>query len=156
MAEYQGLLTARPGQRWAVVVSRFNRRVTDRLLAGALDTLSRHGVRPEAVDVVWVPGSFEIPAAVRRLTERSYAAIITLGAIIRGETPHFDFIAGATTAALAELNRTAPMPVIFGILTTNTVEEAENRADGKMGNKGAEAAAAALEMADLLASLAGA
>ncbi len=151
MAEYQGFLTTHSGQRWAIVVSRFNQRVTDRLLEGAVDTLIRHGAAADAIDVFWTPGAFEVPNMVHFLGEgnKKYAAIITLGAIVRGDTPHFDFIASSTTASLADLNRHSTIPVIFGILTCDTMAQAEDRADGKAGNKGGEAALAAIEMADL-------
>jgi 6,7-dimethyl-8-ribityllumazine synthase len=151
VAEHQGFLMTHPGQRWAVVVSRFNQRVTDRLLEGAVDTLVRHGAQAEAVDVFWTPGAFEIPSLVNHLLSngKKYAAVIALGAIVRGETPHFDYIASSTTASLAELNRHSTTPVIFGVLTCDTMEQAEERSDGKAGNKGAEAALAAIEMADL-------
>ncbi len=144
-----------PGQRWAVVVSRFNQRVTDRLLEGAVDTLVRHGAPAETVDVFWTPGAFELPNMTRYLltNAKKYAAVIALGAIVRGETPHFDYIASSTTASLAELNRHSTTPVIYGVLTCDTMEQAEERADGKSGNKGAEAALAAIEMADLYCRL---
>jgi 6,7-dimethyl-8-ribityllumazine synthase len=149
VAEHQGFLMTHPGQSWAIVVSRFNQRVTDRLLEGAVDTLIRHGVATEDVDVFWVPGAFEIPNLVNHLSARKYSAIITLGAIVRGETPHFNFIASSTAAAIADLTRHSAIPVIFGILTCDTMAQAEDRADGKSGNKGTEAALAAIEMADL-------
>lgn len=154
MAEYQGLLNAAGEGRWALVVSRFNRRITDRLQAGATDQLVRHGAPAEAIDVFYVPGAWEIAGVARRLTSRPYRAIITLGAVIRGETPHFDYVAANMAAAIMDLSKTSPIPVIFGVLTCNTMAEAEDRADGKAGNKGAEAAAAAIEMADLYRQLA--
>lgn len=153
MAEYQGFLKTHQGQRWAVVVSRFNQRVTDRLLEGALDQLIRHGVPADSVDVFWVPGALEISGLIKRLLRRRYSAIIALGAIIRGETAHFEYVAANAAASIAELARTSDTPVIFGVLTCNTMEEADNRADGKAGNKGAEAALAAIEMADLYRQL---
>ncbi|PSR37836.1 MAG: 6,7-dimethyl-8-ribityllumazine synthase [Sulfobacillus thermosulfidooxidans] len=149
MSEHQGFLTTYSSQSWAIVVSRFNQRVTDRLLEGAVDTLIRHGVPADNIDVFWVPCAFEIPNLVNRLVNQKYAAIITLGAIVRGETPHFDFIASAATSAIADLARHSPMPIIFGVLTTDTMAQAEDRADGKSGNKGAEAALSAIEMANL-------
>ncbi|MBX5467021.1 MAG: 6,7-dimethyl-8-ribityllumazine synthase [Firmicutes bacterium] len=149
MAEYQGYLKTHQGQRWAIVVSRFNQRITDRLLEGAVDQLIRHGVPAESVDIFWVPGAFEIAGMVKRLLRRRYAAIMALGAIIRGETPHFEYIASATAGALAELARNGEVPVVFGVLTCNSEAEADARSDGKAGNKGAEAALAAIEMADL-------
>ena len=149
MADYQGLLTVHSDQRWAIAVSRFNRRVTDRLLEGAIDQFCRHGVDRHAIDVVYVPGAFELGGVVARLIQRPYAAIIALGAVIRGETPHFDYVAGGAAGALGDLARNGRVPVIFGVLTCNTMAEAEDRADGKAGNKGSEAAVAAIEMADL-------
>lgn len=149
VSEHQGFLTTYPGQSWAIVVSRFNQRVTDRLLEGAVDTLIRHGVPADDVDVFWVPGAFEIPNLVNALSGRKYSAIITLGAIVRGETPHFDFIASSTVGAISDLARHSAIPVIFGVLTCDTMAQAEDRADGKSGNKGAEAALAAIEMANL-------
>lgn len=155
MAEYQGYLKTHPGQRWAIVVSRFNQRVTDRLLEGALDQLIRHGVPAESVDIFWVPGAFEIPGMVKRVMRRRYAAVVALGAVIRGETPHFEYLAAATASALADLARNGETPVVFGVLTCNSEEEADARADGKAGNKGAEAALAAIEMADLYRQVGG-
>lgn len=154
MAEYQGILNTAGEGRWALVVSRFNRRVTERLQAGAIDQLVRHGAAAEAIDVFYVPGSWEIAGVVQKLLDRPYRAVIALGAVIRGETPHFDYVAANTASAIMELSRTAPIPVIFGVLTCNTMAEAEDRADGKAGNKGAEAALAAIEMADLYRRLA--
>lgn len=148
MARIAGDYTARPGDRYAIVVSRFNRSVTEALVEGAVDTLVRHGVDPEAIDVVSVPGAFEIPFAARRLVDR-YQAVVCLGAVVRGETPHFDYVAGQTAAQIAALAASAPVPVIFGVLTCDTMEQARERAGGKAGNKGTEAALAALEMVSL-------
>lgn len=154
MAEYFGRLTIHPGQRWAIVASRFNQRITDRLISGARDALVRHGAESDTIDVFWVPGAFEIPALAERLTARGYAGIITLGAIIRGQTPHFDYVAANTASGIAAVGRQSPVPVVFGVLTCNTMEEADDRAGGKAGNKGADAALTAMEMADLYRSLA--
>jgi 6,7-dimethyl-8-ribityllumazine synthase len=148
MARIAGDYIARPGDRYAIVASRFNRSVTEALVEGAVDTLIRHGVDPDAIDVVNVPGAFEIPFAARRLVGR-YQAILCLGAVVRGDTPHFDFVAGQTAAQIAALAASAPIPVIFGVLTCDTMEQARDRAGGKAGNKGVEAALAALEMVDL-------
>ncbi len=150
MAEYQGFFQMHTGQRWAIVVSRFNQRITDRLLDGAVDALLRHGAAKDSIDIYWVPGAFEIPGLATRLSTKPYAAIITLGAVVRGETPHFDFVASNTASGIARLAENSPMPIIFGVLTTDTMAQAEDRSDGKAGNKGAEAALAAIEMADLL------
>ncbi len=149
MAEFQGLYTIHPGQRWAIVVSRFNQRISDRLREGAIATFVRHGASPETIDTYWVPGAFEIPGLTRLLASQPYAAILTLGAVVRGDTPHFDYVAGNTAAQLSHLSVEQRIPIIFGVLTTDTMEQAEDRAGGKAGNKGADAAQTAIEMADL-------
>jgi len=150
----EGRLVAPPGRRFAIVVSRFNELVTRQLLDGALAAFRRHGVRDEDVDVVWVPGSFEIPVVARRLAGgATYGAIICLGAVIRGATSHFDYVAGQAAAGVARAALDTGVPVIFGILTTDTLEQALDRAGAKAGNKGYEAAVAAIEMADLMAQL---
>jgi 6,7-dimethyl-8-ribityllumazine synthase len=142
------------GYRFGIVVSRFNGFITERLLDGALDGLLRHGVRDEDIDVLKVPGSFEIPVATRRLaTLNRYDAIICLGAVIRGATPHFDYIAGEVSKGVAGIALETGVPCAFGILTTDTVEQAIERAGTKMGNKGWEAAVSAVEMATVLAQL---
>ena len=134
-------------RRVAIVVSRFNESVTMRLLEGAIDALERHGGAREDIDVVWVPGAWELPAAARALlaTER-YDAIVALGAVIRGETPHFDFVAGEASRGLAEASAEFDVPIGFGLLTWTRMEQAEARAGGAHGNKGWDAALAALEM----------
>ncbi len=153
MGDFQGVYRIHPDQRWAIVVSRFNQRVTEPLLEGALLTLMRHGAPRESIDTFWVPGAFEIPGLTRRLTSGPYSAIITLGAVVRGDTPHFDYVAGNTAASLARLAVDHEIPIIFGVLTTDTMEQAEDRAGGKAGNKGSDAAQAAIEMADLYQKL---
>ena len=150
----QGQLKADPKARWALVAGRFNEFITSRLVDGAVDALVRHGANQENIDVVWVPGSFEIPVVARRLAEsKKYAAVICLGAVIRGGTPHFEYIAAEASKGVAQVAMTAPVPVIFGILTTDSVEQAVERAGTKAGNKGADAAVAAIEMASLLDEL---
>ncbi|MDQ4065693.1 MAG: 6,7-dimethyl-8-ribityllumazine synthase [Actinomycetota bacterium] len=140
--------------RVAIIASRFNEAVVERLLEGATDCLARHGVPDEFVTVAWVPGAFELPQAAARFARSGEVdAIVCLGAVIRGETPHFDFVAGAAAHGLSEIALDAGVPVTFGVLTTDTVEQANDRAGGKMGNKGFEAALAALEMANLFAAL---
>ena len=140
-----------PSGRFAIVASRFNALVTESLLAGCRDAFVRHGVPDERLDVAWVPGSFEIPLVARRLAETGrYAAVICLGCVIRGETGHYDFVAGQAAAGVMQAGLTTGVPVIFGILTTETVEQALNRAGLKSGNKGAEAALSAIEMVNLL------
>ena len=142
------------GYRFGIVVSRFNGFITERLLDGALDGLLRHGVRDEDIDVLKVPGSFEIPVATRRLaTLNRYDAIICLGAVIRGATPHFDYIAAEVSKGVAGIALETGVPCAFGILTTDTIEQAIERAGTKMGNKGWEAAVSAVEMATVLAQL---
>jgi 6,7-dimethyl-8-ribityllumazine synthase len=142
------------GRRVAIVVSRFNESVTRRLVEGALDALRKHGGASDQADVVWVPGAWELPAAARALlaTER-YDAIVALGAVIRGETPHFDFVAGEASRGLADAGADFDVPIGFGLLTTDTMEQAEERAGGSHGNKGWDATLAALEMIDLFERL---
>jgi 6,7-dimethyl-8-ribityllumazine synthase len=144
------------GLRFGIVVSRFNGFVTERLLEGAIDGLVRHGVRDADIDVLRVPGAFEIPVATKRLAALSrYHAIICLGAVIRGATPHFDYIAGQVSSGVAAVALETGVPCLFGILTTETIEQAVERAGTKMGNKGWEAALSAVEMANVLAQLQG-
>jgi len=144
------------GRRFAVVASRFNESVTRPLADAAVDALVRHGASLDDVDVVWVPGAWELPAAARYLlaTER-YHALVAVGAVIRGETPHFDFVAGEASRGLADAGTEFETPIGFGLLTCDTMEQAESRAGGAHGNKGWDAALAALEMADLFGRLAG-
>ncbi|MGH2736555.1 MAG: 6,7-dimethyl-8-ribityllumazine synthase [Actinomycetota bacterium] len=140
--------------RVAIVVSRFNETIGRRLLEGALDCLRRHGVSDEDVSVTWVPGAFEIPSAAARLASSGEVdAMVCLGAVIRGETAHFDYVAGHASTGIGRVALDTGVPVTNGILTTDTSEQAQERAGGKAGNKGFEAAAAAIEMANLFASL---
>ena len=142
------------GRRFAVVGSRFNESITKALVDSAVDCLVRHGAAFDDVDIVWVPGAWELPSAVGRLLNGDrYAAVIAVGAEIRGETPHFDFVAGEASRGLAQLQHEFHVPVGFGLLTTDTLEQAQARAGGEFGNKGWDAALAALEMADLFARL---
>ena len=153
---FEGNLSGQ-GLSLAIVVSRFNRLVTERLLAGAQDAMARHGVDQEKVDVAWVPGSIELPLVARRLAERRrYDAIVCLGAVIRGETPHFDYVASQAAAGLSRVALDSGVPTIFGVITANTLEQALERAGGKAGNKGYDAVVAAIEMATLLEQLEGA
>ena len=138
------------GVKVSIVVSRFNSFITDRLLEGALDALRRHGVEEKGITVVRVPGSFEIPLGVRRATGQKVDAVIALGALIRGGTPHFDYLSAEVTKGVAQVMLDTGIPVSFGVLTTDTVEQAIERAGTKAGNKGAEAAQSALEMVSLL------
>jgi 6,7-dimethyl-8-ribityllumazine synthase len=153
MAEFSGE-PAGAGRRAAVVASRFNESITQPLADGALDALVRHGVAFDDIDMVWVPGAWELPAGVRRLLESErYDLIVAVGAVIRGETPHFDFVAGEASRALMEAGTEFEIPIGFGLLTCDTMEQAQARAGGAHGNKGWDAAMAALEMADLFARL---
>ncbi|MBW6504464.1 6,7-dimethyl-8-ribityllumazine synthase [bacterium] len=138
------------GVKVSIVVSRFNSFITDRLLEGALDALRRHGVEEKGITVVRVPGSFEIPLGVRRAAGQKVDAVIALGALIRGGTPHFDYLSAEVTKGVAQVMLETGIPVSFGVLTTDTVEQAIERAGTKSGNKGAEAAQSALEMVSLL------
>lgn len=142
------------GLKFAVIVSRFNSFITDRLLAGALDALKRSGAAEDAIEIVKVPGSWELPLTAKALiATKRFQAIIALGAVIRGDTPHFDHVANQASSGLAAVSLESSIPVAFGVLTTNTVEQAIDRAGGKSGNKGYDAAITAIEMADLLRRL---
>ncbi|KKB74708.1 MULTISPECIES: 6,7-dimethyl-8-ribityllumazine synthase [Bacillus] len=137
-----------------IVVSRFNDFITSKLLSGAEDTLIRHGVKSEDIDVAWVPGAFEIPLIAKKMAEtKKYDAVITLGTVIRGATSHYDYVCNEAAKGIAQSSMSTGVPVIFGVLTTDTIEQAVERAGTKAGNKGAEAAAAAIEMANLTRSL---
>jgi 6,7-dimethyl-8-ribityllumazine synthase len=151
--DYGGALRG-DGLRLAVVCSRFNELVTDRLLAGALDGLIRHGVDPASVTVAWVPGAFEVPLAAAQLAASGEVdAVICVGAVIRGATGHYEHVAGQCAAGVQRAQLDTGVPVVFGVLTTETTEQALERAGGKGGNKGFEAATAAIEMVDLLRQL---
>src|SRR5688572_7512605 len=149
MAEFTGTPSGR-GRRFAVVAARFNEGITSKLAEGALDALTRHGAAYDDIDVVWVPGAWELPAAARRLlTGERYDAIVALGAVIRGDTPHFDYVAGEASRGLSTASAEFDVPIGFGLLTCDTMAQAEARAGGEHGNKGWDAAMAAMEMADL-------
>lgn len=152
---YEGRLDG-SGMRVALACSRFNEAVTERLLAGALGALRRHGVDETDIEVAWVPGAFELPLVARRLAGTGrYDAVVTLGAVIRGATGHYDFVAGQCATGIARAAAETGVPVIFGVLTTDTVEQAVERAGIKGGNKGFDAAVSAIEVADLLRRLPG-
>ncbi len=143
-----------PAGRFAIVAGRFNGLVVDALVAGALDAFVRHGVADDRIDLVRVPGAFEIPLVAKHLADtRKYAAVITLGCIIRGDTDHYDHVAGAATSGIASAGLESGVPVIFGVLTCDTLEQAQQRAGAKAGNKGIDAALAAIEMVNLIAKL---
>lgn len=146
---FEGSLIGK-GKKFAIAVSRFNEFISKRLLEGAVDALIRHGVEEENIAVVWVPGSFEIPPVAQKLAaSKKYNAVICLGAIIRGDTPHFEYIASEAAKGIAKAGMKTGIPVIFGIITADTLEQAIERAGTKSGNKGAVAAASAIEMANL-------
>ncbi len=150
MKIYQGKLVSESG-RYAVVVSRFNELISSKLLEGAKDALFRHGVRPNDIDVAWVPGAWEIPLIVKELALMGkYDAVIALGAVIRGDTPHFEYVSSEVSKGLANVGLEQRTPVTFGVLTCENLEQALLRSGSKSGNKGAEAALAALEMVNLL------
>jgi 6,7-dimethyl-8-ribityllumazine synthase len=150
---WEGRLSA-AGLRFAIVVSRFNTFITERLLAGALDALTRSGADPEAIDIIKVPGSWEVPlAAAEAARQKCHDAIICLGAVIQGETPHFEYIAAEASKGIAQVSASHGIPIAFGMLTTNTLEQAIERAGAKSGNKGFDAAMTAIEMADLVRQL---
>lgn len=155
MNTIQGDLLLR-GEKIGIVVSRFNELVTDRLLTGAIDTITRHGGSEQEIDVVRVPGAFEIPVAAAGLVEtEKYAAVVCLGAVIQGETTHHDYINHQVAAGIMSLSQDSGIPVTFGVLTCQTMEQALNRAGGKAGNKGCEAALAAVEMINVLKQISG-
>lgn len=146
-------LTA-PSGRFAIVVARFNEMITTALLSGCRDALARHGVGEDRIDLAWVPGSFEVPVTARTLAETGrYAAVICLGCVIRGETGHYDHVAGQAASGVMHAGLSTGVPIVFGILTTDTVEQALDRAGLKAGNKGADAALTAIEMANLFTKI---
>lgn len=150
---YEGTL-ATPQGNFAIIAARFNSLIVDPLLSGALDALTRHGVADSDIAVVRVPGSFEIPVVAQRLAEsKKYVAIICLGAVIKGSTDHYDHVAGAATSGIAQVALKSGIPVIFGVLTCDTLEQAMDRAGAKAGNKGFEAAVTAIEMVNLFTKL---
>jgi len=150
---FQGMLLGE-GLKFGVVISRFNEFVTRKLLDGAQDALLRHGVKEGDIDVAWVPGSFEIPLIVGKLAQtKRYAAVICLGAVIRGETPHYEYIATEVTKGIAKIGLETGLPITYGIITADSLEQAIERAGTKAGNKGFDAAVDAIEMANLLNSI---
>lgn len=147
---FEGKLIAK-NLKFAIVAGRFNEFITQKLVGGALDALNRHGVKGEDIDLAWVPGAFEIPLVAKKLAEsEKYHGVICLGAVIRGATPHFDYVSSEVTKGIANISLNTGLPVIFGVLTTDNIEQAIERAGTKAGNKGWEAAVTAIEMANLL------
>ncbi len=150
---FEGKLTAE-GLRFGIVVSRFNEFITGKLLAGALDALVRHGANDAEIDVAWVPGTFEVPIVTQKMAmSGKYDAVVCLGALIRGATPHFDYLAAEVTKGIAQIGLQSSVPCVYGIITADTIEQAIERAGTKAGNKGFDAAETAIEMANVLRSI---
>ena len=153
MSTIEGLLTV-TNEKFCIVVSRFNEFISGKLLSGALDELKRHGVNDSNIDIVWCPGAFEIPLIAKKAAKTGkYNAIITLGAVIKGSTSHYDYVCAEVSKGVASVGLETEIPVIFGVLTTDNIEQAIERAGTKAGNKGADAAKSAIEMANLLAKI---
>ncbi|MNI55965.1 6,7-dimethyl-8-ribityllumazine synthase [compost metagenome] len=150
MINYEGNLVAE-GLKFSIVVGRFNEFIVSKLLGGAIDGLKRHGVKEEDIEIAWVPGAFEIPLVAKKMVEKNkYDGVICLGAVIRGATPHFDYVCAETSKGIANVSLNSGIPVIFGVLTTDSIEQAIERAGTKAGNKGYDSAVSAIEMANLL------
>ncbi len=150
----EGNLYANPSDKFCIVVSRFNEFISSKLLSGALDSFIRLGVEESNIDIIWVPGSFEIPLMAKKAAQsKKYAAIITLGAVIKGSTSHYDYVCAEVSKGVAAVSLSEGIPVIFGILTTDNIEQAIERAGTKAGNKGADAAKSAIETANLISNL---
>jgi len=153
--EYSGQLLG-AGLRFGIVIARFNEFITSHLLGGARDALLRHGVKEDDIDVAWTPGAFEIPTVAKVMAQSGrYSAVICLGAVIRGATPHFDYIAAEVSKGIASVSMETGVPVLFGVITADTIEQAIERAGTKAGNKGFEAAVGAIEMANVMRQLGG-
>lgn len=138
------------GQKFGIIVSRFNEFITNKLLSGCIDTLVRHEVDNADIDIAWVPGAFEMPLAAQKMAQRGYDAVICLGAVIRGATPHFEYVAAEVTKGIAQVGLNTGVPIIYGVITADTIEQAIERAGTKAGNKGSDAAITAIEMINLL------
>jgi 6,7-dimethyl-8-ribityllumazine synthase len=150
MKTYEGNLIAKD-LKFAIVIARFNEFIGSKLLSGSIDALVRHGAKEEEIEIIWVPGAFEIPLVAKKLAKsKDYDAIICLGAVIRGATTHFDQVSNEVTKGIASVSLETEVPVVFGVLTTDTIEQAIERAGTKAGNKGVDAAITAIEMANLL------
>ncbi|HSP46924.1 MAG TPA: 6,7-dimethyl-8-ribityllumazine synthase [Clostridiaceae bacterium] len=155
MRVYEGKLISQD-KKYGIVVGRFNEFIGGKLLAGALDALKRHGVTEDEIEISWVPGAFEIPLIAKKMAENGkYSAVICLGAVIKGSTPHFDYVSSEVTKGVAHVSLETGIPVIFGVLTTDTIEQAIERAGTKAGNKGFDAAVTAIEMVNLIGEISG-
>lgn len=150
MRTFEGKLIS-DGLKFGIIVGRFNEFIGGKLLSGALDALKRHGANEEDIDIIWVPGAFEIPLVAKKMAKtEKYDVVICLGAVIRGSTPHFDYVSNEVTKGIASVSLSTELPIVFGVLTTDTIEQAIERAGTKAGNKGYDAAITAIEMANLL------
>jgi 6,7-dimethyl-8-ribityllumazine synthase len=149
---YEGKLLGE-NQKIGIIVSRFNEFITNKLLSGCLDALGRHEVNLDNVDIAWVPGAFEMPLVAQKMTARGYDAVICLGAVIRGATPHFEYVSAEVTKGIAQVGLSTGVPVVYGVITADTIEQAIERAGTKAGNKGVDAALTAIEMVNLLRQL---
>lgn len=150
---YEGNLTVKKA-KFGIVAGRFNEFITNKLVGGAIDALKRHGAKEEDIEIAWVPGAFEIPLIAKKMSDTNkYDAIICLGAVIRGSTPHFDYVANEVSKGIANVGLNANIPITFGVLTTDTIEQAIERAGTKAGNKGYDAAVTAIEMVNLISQL---
>ncbi len=149
---FQGNLTGE-NQHMGIVISRFNEFITSKLLSGCIDALVRHGVSEDNIDIAWVPGAFEMPLAAQKMASKGYDAVICLGAVIRGATPHFEYVANEVTKGIAQVGLNSGIPVVYGVVTADTIEQAIERAGTKAGNKGVDAAVTAMEMVNLLKTL---
>ena len=147
---FEGKLTAEKNDKFCIVVARFNEFIGSKLLSGAKDAFIRHGVEENNIDVIWVPGAFEIPVVCKKAAKKGYSAIVALGAVIKGSTSHYDYVCAEVSKGVAHVSLETGVPVIFGVLTTDNIEQAIERAGTKSGNKGADAAETAIEMANLV------
>ena len=146
---YEGKLIGE-NQKYAIIVSRFNEFITNKLLSGCLDALNRHNVETENIDIAWVPGAFEMPLIAQKLAAKGYDAVICLGAVIRGATPHFEYVSAEVTKGIAQVGLNSGIPIIYGVITADNIEQAIERAGTKAGNKGVDAAITAIEMVNLI------
>lgn len=152
MKTYEGKLLGQ-GLKFAIVVSRFNEFITGKLLDGCLDALKRHGVDEDEIHIAWVPGAFEMPLIAKKLAQKNYSAVICLGAVIRGATPHFDYVSAEVAKGVAQASLSTDCPISFGVITADNLEQAIERAGNQNGNKGFDAAVTAIEMANLIKNL---
>ncbi len=151
---YEGKLVAE-GYKFGIVVSRFNEFITSKLLSGAVDALERHGAEKDNIEIAWVPGAFELPMVAKKMVEKNYDAVICLGTVIRGATPHFEYVNSEVAKGIAQIGLQTGVPTIFGVITADTIEQAIERAGTKAGNKGWDAAVTAIEMVSLMGELGG-